>query len=756
MSYKRLNARLKGNNQKHLNQMVNAFEAEGRALNPVFTPVVNHPQSDYAGVIEKIRLTNAKLGLTFQRLNKHQRHAVFHEAHNTILAAMVGSGKTTVLIAKIFYLHFIKQIPFHQMVVLTFTNKAAREIKERIASFMGDIDANLNKQLRYFGTFHSVARQLLEEHPQLSELGFKPGFMILDEQEKQEFLERIITQENLTIKYQNQLVKRWKNYKETGSSLMGNMKTDDDFNKLTQLADAEKRTINSMDFDDLLTLCNQLLSKQNKQSPQWIIVDEFQDCNEIQLQLIENLKGDSTHLFVVGDQNQSIYGWRGSKEHIFREVQSVWNATWMELPQNYRSTGNILSAAETLLFEQNSSLIATRTSGKPIALVRHFDDQQEAFYLREQMIGFQKENVLLDNIAILFRTHEQIKLVETIFTQANIPFQLGKRTELYNDVAQTFLLRILKLCCNPNDLDTCLAIVCDTTFGAIKRSQKLIQELRTRDEATTTLKAAIQYLEQSKNLPIEHIQLFKHIETFTVEFIENREATAQQLLDYFGLQNILKPTSVHHHEYLKSVDEAWSQLNRYMNEKGWGNRNEIFHVAIDQVVLEGTFQINDRIKEKGNGVHLLTIHAAKGLEFDRVYIAGANTGIIPLTQHKGSQNLKEEKRLLFVAITRGKDTVEIGWHAQSSFRNAEPEPSYFLNAIPESLLERKGSGSAANSETPESEPEEWPVDALIAHKKYGKGKITSVTDTDLICFFEAIGEKSFSKAFAKALLMRVE
>ena len=756
MSYKRLNARIKGTAANEFESVVNAFETEGRALNPVFKPTVNHPKSDYSNEIESIRKTDAKLGLTFQRLNPHQRHAVFHTSKNTILAAMVGSGKTTVLIAKIFYLHFIKQVPFDQMVVLTFTNKAAREIKERIATFLGDIDANLNKQLRYFGTFHSVARQILEEHPQLTTLGYKSGFMILDEQEKQEFLERIITQEGLTLKYQNKLSKRWRNYRETGTVLMGNMKSEDDLERLIQLAETEKRAINSMDFDDLLTHCNNLLAAENSHSPQWIIVDEFQDCNEIQLELIENLKNTDSNLFVVGDQNQSIYGWRGSKEHIFREVQSLWNATWMELPQNYRSTENILSAAETLLFEQNSSLIATRTSGKPILLVRHFDDQQEAYYLREQMLSLQNNGVALDSVAILFRTHEQIKLVETVFAQANIPFQLGKRIELYDDPAQAFLLRIFKLCNNPNDVDSCLAIICDKNFGALKRTQKLIQKLRDREKGTTVLHSMIEYLVKSKKTSQEYVRLLKQIETFSGEFLEDREANTKQLLEYLALQNLLKPTSIHHQEYLKSIEAAWSQLSRFMNEKGWGQRSEIFQVAIDQVLLEGTFQINDRIKEKGEGVHLLTIHAAKGLEFDRVYIAGANTGIIPLTQHSGSQNLKEEKRLLFVAITRGKNSVEIGWHSQPSFRNAEPEPSYFLNAIPETLLERKTSGSAGTKDLPEQKTEKWPLEIRVSHKKYGTGVITSVTDTEIICSFESVGEKSFSKVFAKALLVREE
>lgn len=755
MSYRRLNARLRGG-KEDASGIENAFEAEGRIVNPSFKPIVHQPHTDYAQEIQEIYSSNPKLGLTFERLNNHQRHAVFQSAPNTILAAMVGSGKTTVLIAKIFYLHFIQLVPFEQMVVLTFTNKAAREIKQRISSFLGNYSDDLNKHLRYFGTFHSVARQLIDEHELLPSIGYKQGFTILDEQDKQEFLERIISQNDLDVKYQNKLSKRWDNYKKSGTTLMGSMKLEDDLIKLIQMAETEKRRSNRMDFDDLLSIGNQLLKAQNANPPKWIIVDEFQDCNAIQLDLIENLKGKETNVFVVGDPNQSIYGWRGSDEHIFKQVQSRWNALWMELPQNYRSTASILSAAGNLLLEQNSSLIATRTAGTPISLIRHFSDQQEAFYLKEQLHELMNSNVALETVAVLFRTHEQIKLVENVLAQDNIPFQLGKRLELYDSPSQAFILRVFKLCCNPNDVDSCLAILCDSTFGIMKRSKKLLLSLRSDEKDISAVSTIIKELEKSKKKVGEHILLFKQIERFSHEFLELRNANSEQLIDYLQLRNILKPTSIHHKEYLIGIDEAWREVSRYMNEKGWGNRNEIFHVAIDQVVLEGTFHINGGTKGQGRGVHLLTIHAAKGLEFDRVYIAGANTGIIPLSQHRGSQNLKEEKRLLFVAITRGKDAVEIGWHAQPTFRNALPEPSYFLNAIPEALLERKAYSSPEKKNTETDNAGEWIVGTKVSHKKYGIGEIVEITDSDYICTFEKVGRKEFSKVFGKALLGNVE
>lgn len=755
MSYKRLRSRIKDSKQNNLDQVVSAFETEGEALQSTYSPTISHPTSDYSAEIEHIAQTDEKLGRTFGRLNKHQRHAVFHPSKNSILSAMVGSGKTTVLIAKLFYLHFIKKVPFSKMVVLTFTNKAAREIKERISTFLGELNQNMNEELRYFGTFHAVARQLLHEHPNLGKIGFKPDFMIMDEQEKQDFLERLIIQENLTIKYQNKLAKRWRNYSQTKEAKMGNMKSEDDFKQLVHLAETEKRAINTMDFDDLIKLCNDLMKEQSANNPKWIIVDEFQDCNEEQLQLIEHLKGEQSNIFVVGDQNQSIYGWRGSKEHLFQEVVNRWSATWMELPQNYRSTKSILSAAETLLQRNEGALIATRQSGIPIELIRHFDDQQEAYYIREQLLSLQEKNIALDAVAILFRTHQQIKIVETVLAQADIPHQFVKRTELHENPAQSFLLKIFKVCINLNDIDACIAFICDSTFGALKRNKTLIQTLHSRSSDISALQAIRHILEQQKTPYKDHLQLLKQIELFQTEFIQNTDSSAQQLISFLNLATLLKPTSIHYNDYINSITEAWDQIQRFMKKKGWGDGSSFFHVVIDQVVLEGTFQINDRIKEEGDGVHLLTIHASKGLEFDQVYIAGANTGIIPLAQHqKGNQNIKEEKRLLFVAMTRGKNKVEIGWHAQPTFRNAEPEPSYFLNAIPETLLKRKSSAVQTGKEPVDKD--DWSINMSVKHKKHGKGVITQLNEKELTCVFDTVGGKSFSRAFAKALLVRID
>lgn len=755
MSYKRLRSRIQSSSDNSFDQIFSAFEAEGKSLQNIFTPTIHHPTSDYAQDIAHIAAVDAKLGMTFNRLNQHQRHAVFHPSPNTILAAMVGSGKTTVLIAKIFFLHFIQHIPFDKMVVLTFTNKAAREIKERIGAFMGQTDEDLGQDLRYFGTFHSVARQLLQDHPKLNDLGFNADFMIMDEEEKQAFLERLIIQDNLNIKYQNKLSKRWRKHHQTGDTMMGNMKSEDDFARLVTLAQQEKRDVNTMDFDDLISHCNTLLAQQNATAAQWVIVDEFQDCNDEQLQMIELLRHDYTQLYVVGDQNQSIYGWRGSKENLFQDIVERWQATWMELPQNYRSTKSILSAAETLLQNTDSTLVATRQSGAPIELVRHFDDQQEAYYLQQRLATMIKEEQALENVAILFRTHQQVGIVETILTQGNIPYQTAQRTKLSDNDMQSFFVHLLKLCVNANDVDACIALICHSVFGTQKKTKTLITALHKRTADTTALAAMVQYLESRKTVAHDFVILLNKIAKSQDFFTTTPLPDLDELIDFFGLNTILKPTSIHHASYRESLAEAWQQMQRYIQAHSFATPHEMLHVAIDQVMLEGTFYINERIKTQGNGVHLLTIHAAKGLEFDHVYIVGANTGIIPHTQHqKGSQNLKEEKRLLFVALTRGKNSVEIGWHAQPTLRGIQAEPSYFLNAIPDAYLKRR-TAAEITTPSPDAAPtDEWTTGLAVKHKKYGTGTVLSTTEKEITCTFGSIGEKNFSRAFAKALLTK--
>ena len=273
------------------------------------------------------------------------------------------------------------------MAVSTFTNKSANEIKERIMTFYMQSNDSCVPDLSFFGTFHSVARSILVNSPYLEDLGYTPNFTIMDENEKKEFYLRIADELHLEIKYKNKIDKRIERYLEKQASsghsgvLYGNMKYDDDLKTLIENGSVRKKQNNCMDFDDLIDKANQVLSHpESNFHPAWIIVDEFQDCNFKQIDMIMNMADDETFIFAVGDPNQLIYGWRGSDLSIFHDFKKK-ECEEQHLPINYRSTENILDVAKHLITYDSKELCGARGTGAPVAIINHYDSNQEAIYL---------------------------------------------------------------------------------------------------------------------------------------------------------------------------------------------------------------------------------------------------------------------------------------------------------------------------------------------------------------------------------------
>lgn len=249
-----------------------------------------------------------------------------------------------------------------------------------------------------------------------------------------------------------------------------------------------------------------------------------------------------------------------------------------------------------------------------------------------------------------------------------------------------------------------------------------------------------------------HIKLANSLLDFQDQLLKT--SNQFDLYGYLNLDKVLKPISVHYTENVRQVKQAIQELDLYIQKQSFGNNIEAYQAAMGQVSLDGHFQINTGIKKSQEGVRLLTIHAAKGLEFDHVFLSGANTGLIPLNRKKaGPNHLQEEKRLLFVALTRAKNNMEIAWHSQSSAWNAEEGPSYFLNAIPSTLIDRientKSEITIKKFEDPqESIDSPWKKGMKISHPKYGEGTVISSTDKEIICEFGKFGEKSFAPQWA--------
>ena len=347
-------------------------------------------------------------------LNEYQKAAVLDESPVCLVRANVGSGKTTVLIEKIRYFHEKKGVPLERMTILTFTNKAADEIGQRLQESGNNI-----------GTFHSVAFHLLQEELPLEELGYANEFEVCLPEEELQLAEQLIAEQKLKIKYKNRLQKRLEEFYAKGKT----KDYKDDFLKLAELLTKEKKRRNKMSYEDLLKNTVLLLKRHPEfKRPAWIIIDEIQDCDERQLEMIQELKGPETRIFAVGDPNQVIYSWRGSVFNIFYRLKALYQAKELSLPVNYRSSGTILKAAARFQ-ETGMALEGTREQGEKITIRNHYDPFQEALYLADKIKGMHAKGVPYEEIAIFYRLQSQSETLKKVFEEEKVSCWVSQKED---------------------------------------------------------------------------------------------------------------------------------------------------------------------------------------------------------------------------------------------------------------------------------------------------------------------------------------
>ena len=308
--------------------------------------------------------------MDLNKLNPYQKEAVLDESPACLVNANVGSGKTTVLTAKVRYLCEQKGVAPKDLMVLTFTNKAANEIRERLENLTG------KEEDLWFGTFHSVALRMLQTILPVEELGYTKEFQVCIPEEEMQMAQQLITEQNLQIKYKNRLKKRLDQSRQKS----GRKPKDygDDFERLCTLLEEEKKKQNKMTYEELILHTGQLLQSHPEiLRPLWLIIDEVQDCDQSQLDLLDSLMGKDSHLFAVGDPNQVIYSWRGSAFQIFFQLKNRYQAMELSLPINYRSSGTILSAARRFL-QNGSTLEGVKSEGGKVQIRKQYDPFQEA------------------------------------------------------------------------------------------------------------------------------------------------------------------------------------------------------------------------------------------------------------------------------------------------------------------------------------------------------------------------------------------
>ena len=677
-------------------------------------------------------------------LNKYQKEAVLDDSNVCLVRANVGSGKTTVLIEKIRYLHTEKHVPLENMVVLTFTNKAADEIWERL----DNSSVAVPEEPLYYGTFHSIALHMLQEKLPVEELGYTKDFQVCLPEEETEMALQLAGREKLKIKYKNRLRKRLDMF-QGGAGKIKDYK--DDFLKLAELLSEEKKKENKMSYEDLLKNCTLLLKEhQEIPRPEWIIIDEVQDCDEIQLAMIEQLKEPETKLFAVGDPNQVIYSWRGSVFNIFYRLREKYQGKELSLPVNYRSSGMILKAAGR--FQQNgTALEGTREDGEKISIRNHYDPFQEAVYLAERIKDLHKSSVEYDQIAVFYRLQNQSDILEKVFRENQIPCEVSRKKTLQDISVLNWFLHVLRFISNHEDESAGIQALVDKNFGERWTQKKAMKELKELKEGSILLSSSPllngmwNYRENGK----DYVDILKKLD----------------------LDRYLHPSSEEYKENRKYIEEILDKISQ----------RESIREFLNDLVLERP-DIKEKSEEKT--VKLMTLHGSKGLEFQYVFIIGVNNGLIPLNPGNEAEE-EEERRLFYVGMTRAREFLELSYYTSPDGVRVFPGPGRYLSWLPENLTD-KGNGAemrnreeaaehlqnikrmlleerqklqqGTNNLSDISEEKAFPeirspgniiAEKRVSHPKYGEGTIISEDESMITVRFDDYGEKEMLKAFSQ-------
>lgn len=677
-------------------------------------------------------------------LNKYQESAVLDESNTCLVRANVGSGKTTVLIEKIKYLYEQKKIPLEDMIVLTFTNKAADEIRERLK--ISDMDQKAQDCL--YGTFHGIALKLLQDVLPVQELGYTREFQVCLPEEELELAIRLIKEHSLKIKYKNRLRKRLDQKNRTGGSSRNNYQ--DDFLQLVDLLAEEKRKQNKMSYEDLLINAARLLECHKELLPniKWIIIDEVQDCDELQFEFIRQLKKSEVNLFAVGDPNQVIYSWRGSVFNIFYRFRELYQARELSLPVNYRSSGTILAVSRR--FQETGDILeGVQDKGEKISVKNHYDPFQEAEYLAEKIQKLYEAQVPYEQIAVFYRLQDQSEILEKVFAKHEIPYEVSQKKTIQDIPVLAWFLQILRFLSNHEDISSAVSALTNKNFGEGWTEKKA----RTETEALMTGSTLF-----SKSL------LFQKMWEY-----QDRGKDYENLWEFLCLERYLHPASADYAENRTYILRLLTRMKNYKNIRDF----------LNEFVLNGMDL--ETSEDSKSSVKLMTLHASKGLEFDYVFIIGINDGLIPLNS-KDEAIEEEERRLFYVGITRAKKFLELSFYTSPNGNRVFPGPGRYLSYLPEKYLtgsvrqkrnpneaaehlqdlkkmvleERIRKAEATETTTKvQEQPEKNPTAAerKVEHPKYGRGVVVSENEEIVRVQFEDYGEKELLKAFSQLKYM---
>ena len=692
--------------------------------------------------------------MKLQDLNENQLKAVQEVKNPLLVFAGAGSGKTRVLTYKVW--HLINQNFYQpqQILALTFTNKAAKEMKDRISQSIDVKGVNV-------GTFHSIGARILRQNISKIDDSYGPDFSIYDTSDQKAILREIIDELDLN---ENRLfspsfllseIDRFKNnlIDEKSASKSAKSFEEKQISEAYNLYNAKLKNNNAVDFNDLILLpikifsLNRTILKSYTDQWKYILVDEFQDTNSAQFKLIALLSNANKNITVVGDDDQSIYGWRGANiDNILTNFNEEFpNCVQIKLEENYRSSQTILDAAWSVVINNKNraekKLRATKGQGEKISLISTDSDEEEANAICDSIKSEIKlhKNTFKD-FAVLYRTNAQSRSLEQAFIKEGLPYNIVGGTKFYDRKEIKDIISYLSLITNPNDNIALKRIINFPVRGIGEKSISLFEDLaaKTNISMFQSLKNASELNLRGKQL--ESINSFwSSINKFN-ELLDELDAKEliRVVLEEFNIENYYKNNPAEFDRY-NNIQEFKAFVDQFMESNPSSLREFLQEISL--------FTDIDNWDNKNNSITLMTVHAAKGLEFPKVMICGLEQGLFPLIRlDDTSEQLEEERRLFYVAVTRAMENVFI-FNARfrrrfGSSLNTTFMQSQFLDEIDSSLVVEKSyksvytkriTGVGKNKKVQVSrtirEFDDFRVGDQVEHNLFGVGTILVLTGT---------------------------
>ncbi|SSS84417.1 ATP-dependent DNA helicase [Acinetobacter baumannii] len=647
-----------------------------------------------------------------RQLNNKQEEAMKYTQGPLLVLAGAGSGKTSVITRKIAYLVQHCRIPAHRITAMTFTNKAAREMKERVTKLLSREEA---KGLSV-STFHTFGLNLLRL--ELKNLPLKANFSILDADDCKRILMDLMHRDNLSGAESKELIAKamkkisdWKNDLILPEQAHSTCETPEDvqFAHLYQLYERNLRAYNAVDFDDLIVMPTRLLQENAEVRDKWqnrvryLLVDEYQDTNTAQYILVKLLVGVMGQFTAVGDDDQSIYAWRGAKpENMALLKQDFPNLHIIKLEQNYRSTSRILKAANCVIQNNphifDKKLWSDKGHGEVIRIITCRNDDDEAERVVKDLLTHKLMNGKnWKDYAVLYRGNFQARVLETQLRQMQIPYKLSGGTSFFARAEIKDVMSYLRLIINPEDDSAFLRII-NTPKRAI--GPVTLEKLGLfAQENNLSLLGASSDQRLSMVLPKKaETQLHEFadfISTFTRELLEDDEPVpkVRQMMNEAGYIDYIREqsaTPAQEKSKLDNIENLFSSIQNLINRAEDVDEKNIESVIRKLVLLDMLEQQQE--EEDTDKVNLLTLHAAKGLEFPYVYIMGLEEELLPHKNSIAAETIEEERRLMYVGITRARQglTLTLAEQRKNGGQMKQMTPSRFLDELPQDELEWLG------------------------------------------------------------------